>query len=137
MPAPRALPAATGVAEFVAEVLGLYHKNFWLFFWIVAPAVALGWWAIASGSDEAREIALRLLRKGDFSGHLLEYIEMGLVNMAGLFGSWTVFALAFAGICVAVQNWQLESHRLSASASFLCASGSAHSCAYRVCYLSS
>ena len=31
-----------GVHQFVAEVLSIYHKHFWLFFKITAPAVVVG-----------------------------------------------------------------------------------------------
>ena len=51
------------VADFVAEVLRTYHRYFWLFFKITAPAVTISTIAIITGSNEVREIA-RQLRHG-------------------------------------------------------------------------
>ncbi len=90
----------TGVAEFVAEAIAVYHRQFWLFVRLVAPAVAIGWFTVVMGRNESREIARHIPR----GINAFTYVEMALANLAGLFGSWTVFSFSFAGICVAVQK---------------------------------
>ena len=43
-------PESAGVAKFVAEVLRVYHGQFWLFLKLTAPAVVLGYIAVFLGS---------------------------------------------------------------------------------------
>lgn len=93
----------TGVAEFVAEAIGVYHRQFWLFFSLVAPAVAIGWFAVVMGRNESREIAQNI-PSGEAGWHPVELTEVMIANFAGLLGSWTAFSFSFAGICVAVQR---------------------------------
>jgi hypothetical protein len=50
------------VGDFVEEVLRAYHRHFWLFFKITAPAVIIGTIAFITGRDEAREIYRHLPR---------------------------------------------------------------------------
>ncbi len=96
---------------FVAEVLRVYHGQFWLFTKLVFPAVALGCIAIFVGRNESREIARHLPRGIEALSQLTELFEMWLATMAGLFGSWTAFSFSFGAICVAVD--QLALLRLS------------------------
>jgi hypothetical protein len=125
---------ATSVAEFVAEAIGVYHRQFWLFLSLVAPAVAIGWFAVVMGRNESREIARHIPRGIEVVRHPAELTEMAIANLAGLFGSWTAFSFSFAGICVAVRNHGSRAiHR--ASASFQFTGDSALSYAYLRCCL--
>src|SRR5215469_12646572 len=92
-----------GVAEFVAEAIDVYHHQFWLFLRLVAPAVAIGWFAVVIGRNESREIAGHIPR-GIGGVRPVELVEMAIANLAGLFGSWTAFSFSFAAISVAVQK---------------------------------
>src|ERR1700746_2466056 len=77
----------TGVAEFNAEAIGIYHPQFWLFFKLVAQAVAIGWFAIVTGRHESREIGRHIPRGIEGARHPVELIEMTVANFAGSFGS--------------------------------------------------
>lgn len=103
---PGAFPGveATSVAEFVAEAIGVYHRRFWLFLMLVAPAAAIGWFAIVTGRHESTEIARHIPRGIEGNRHFIEIVEIGLANLAGLFGSWIAFSFSFAAISVAVQK---------------------------------
>jgi hypothetical protein len=95
--APQRTPSATGlpsVAQFLTEVLSIFHTNFWLYFRLIAPAVIIGYVAIFMARREVREIARHLT-------HQSEFFEILFVNLAGYFGSWLAFCVSFAGICVA------------------------------------
>ena len=94
----------TSVAAFVAEAIGVYHRQFWLFLSLVAPAVAIGWFAVVVGRNESREIARHIPRGIESVRHPVEFVEMAVANIVGLFGSWIAFSFSFAGICVAVQK---------------------------------
>jgi len=84
------------VREFVTEVLGVYHGEFWLFVKLVAPAVVIGCVSVLTGRQEGREIA-RHLRPTDLLG-------AAFVNLAAYFISWMAFSFSFAAICPVVRQ---------------------------------
>lgn len=93
-----------GVAAFVAEVLRIYHDQFWLFVWLIGPAVVVGWIAVFAGRHEGREIASHLPRGIELFEHKTEILEISFVNLAGWFVSWIAFSLSFGAICSVVRQ---------------------------------
>ena len=94
----------SSVVEFVGEAIGVYHRQFWFFLRLVAPAVAIGWFAVVMGRNESREIARHISPGIEGGTHPVEFVEMVVANIVGLFGSWLTFSFSFAGICVAVEK---------------------------------
>src|SRR5437868_904511 len=92
---PEAEVTRSGVAEFVGVAIGVYHRQFWLFLRLVAPAVAIGWYVIVMGRHESREIARHIPRGIEGISRLVAVLEMGLANLGGLFGSWIAFSFSF------------------------------------------
>ncbi len=92
------------VHEFVAEVLRTYHRHFWLFFKITAPAVVVGTIAITMGRNESREIVRHF--PGGFRSvlHSSAVLWIWLANSAGYFASSMAFASSFGAACVAMRN---------------------------------
>jgi hypothetical protein len=112
-----ASPGDVMVSDFVAEVLQVYHGNFWLFVRLIAPAVVVGYIAVVMGRNEAREIAHHLPRGLRIIEHKTEILEMGFANLGAFLVSWTAFSFSFGAICSAVG--QIESGILpSASGCF-------------------
>jgi len=97
---------ASGVGEFVEEVLRVYRDHLWLFIKLVAPAVVIGYVAIRIGLNEGREIAHQLLRVpiSEILKHRAEFAEIWLANWAGYFVSWMAFSFSFGAICFAVDE---------------------------------
>lgn len=90
------------VGEFVAEVLRFYHRHFWLFVKLIAPAVIVGYVAVVMGRNEGQEIARHLPRGFELLGHQTEILEIWFANFVGFFVSWMVFCFSFGAICSAV-----------------------------------
>lgn len=95
---------SSGLSAFVAEVLRIYHAQFWLFTKLVFPAVALGCIAIMLGRNESREIARNLPHGIEMLSHHTEITEMWIAMITGFFTSWTAFSFSYAAICVAVHQ---------------------------------
>jgi hypothetical protein len=90
------------VGEFVAEVLRTYHRHFWLFFKLIAPAVVVGYVAVIMGRNEGQEIARHLPRGVEILEHKTQVYEIWFANSAGYLVSWMAFCLSFGAICSAV-----------------------------------
>jgi hypothetical protein len=97
-------PDSHVVSEFVAEVLRVYHSQFWLFVKLIASAIVVGYIAVVMGRNEGREIARHLPRGLDILGHQTELIEIWFTNFAGYLVSWIVFSFSFGAICSAVRQ---------------------------------
>src|SRR5262249_11741006 len=93
-----------GVGDFVAEVLRTYHKRFWLYFQITAPAVIITTIAIIISRNEVREISRHLPRGVELLAHQTEILEIGLINYSAWFVSWIVFSFVFGAICIALEE---------------------------------
>src|SRR6266581_1539595 len=104
------------VREFVAEVVHVYHGQFWLFIKLIAPAVVVSYIAVVMARNEVREIERHLPRGVEVLKHETEILEIGLLNLAGYLVSWIGFCLELS------QQFQI--------AFPLCASGWARSCAF-------
>jgi len=89
--------------DFIAEVLRLYHHNFWTFIKFVAPAVLVGTFAVILGRKINLQIAYSVFRRGT-SQYRVEMLEMQSIHLAALFTSWIVFCIAYAAICSAVRQ---------------------------------
>lgn len=98
------LPESRGVAEFVTDVLGIYHSHFWSFIWLTLPAVVVGFIAVYLGRHQALEIQRRLPRGIALRGHEAEILQLGLANYAGYLVSWFAFSFSFGAICSAVSQ---------------------------------
>jgi hypothetical protein len=93
-----------GHSEFITEVLRVYHRQFWFFIKLIAPAVVVGYVAVYLSRQEAREI---LRDRGvELLKHPIEMFEMELLNFAGYFSSWMAFSFSFGAICAGV--YQIE-----------------------------
>ncbi len=103
---PRALAEPGGVAEFVAEVLRVYHGHFWLFVQLTLPAVVVGFIAVYMGHRQVFEIERHLPRGVGLGEHQTELFELALANFAGYLASWVAFSFSFAAISSAV--FQIE-----------------------------
>jgi hypothetical protein len=90
------------VGEFVAEVLRVYHSQFWLFVKLMAPAVVVGYFAISLGRYEARELWRDAHRGVEASPQLGLMLEGSGANLVGWFTSWMAFCVSFGAICPAV-----------------------------------
>ena len=86
------------------EVLGAYRRHFWLFFRITAPAVIVSTAALITARNEAREITRRLPRGWELLAHGTEIFGIFLVNLSGWLVSWIAFSVAFAAICIAMEE---------------------------------
>lgn len=93
-----------GVGDFVAEVLRTYHRHYWLFFTITAPAVIISTIAITTGRNEGREIARHLPRGAEMLTYKTEILEIWLANVSPFLVSWMAFSFAFGAICIAVEE---------------------------------
>jgi hypothetical protein len=87
------------VGDFIAEVLNVFHKNFWLYFRLVVPALIIGYIAIFVAHSESREIARKIAGGVEGIAHNLEFAQIGLLNFAGFSVSWLAFCFSFAAIC--------------------------------------
>jgi hypothetical protein len=96
------LRESESVGEFVWEVFRVYHGHFWLFVSLIAPVVAVGYFAVVMGRNEGGEIARRIPRGFEFLGHETEILEIWFVNFVGFFVSWMAFSFSFGAICSAV-----------------------------------
>lgn len=65
-----------GVAAFVAEVLQIYHDQFWLFVWLIGPAVVVGWISVFAGRHEGRVIVSHFPRGIGLIEHKTEILEI-------------------------------------------------------------
>src|SRR6266571_1939764 len=92
------------VREFVAEVVHVYHGQFWLFIKLIAPAVVVSYIAVVMARNEVREIERHLPRGVEVLKHETEILEIGLLNLAGYLVSWIGFCFSFGAICSAVQR---------------------------------
>jgi hypothetical protein len=92
------------IGTFVAEVLRLYHEQFWLFVKLTAPAVIIGYIAISTGRNEGREIARHLPRGPGIVAYTTEIHRIWLVTFSGYIVSWMAFSISFAAICFAVDR---------------------------------
>jgi hypothetical protein len=92
------------VVKFVAEVLSVYHARFWLFFNITVPAVIISTAALIMRRRLEWEIARQLPRGMRLSGDLTALIEATALSFSVYLISWMVFSLAFATICVALEE---------------------------------
>jgi hypothetical protein len=90
--------------NFVREVVSVYHRHFWFFARLIAPAVIAGYLAVMSGRHESREIARHLPRGIEMLTHKKEIFEMWLANVAGYLVSWLAFCFSFGAICVGVDR---------------------------------
>jgi hypothetical protein len=90
------------VGEFVSDVLGVYHHQFWFFIKLTAPAVAIGYFAIIMGRDEGREIARNLPRGTEILGNTTGMLQILFVTFSGYVVSWMAFSISFAAICSGV-----------------------------------
>jgi len=95
---------SAGVADFVAQVLRVYHVHFWLFVKLTVPAVVAGYFAVTLCRQEGHEIARHLPRGIDVLEHRIEILEIWFVNLAGWLGSWMAFSTSFAAICSVVRR---------------------------------
>jgi hypothetical protein len=93
-----------GVIDFVACVLQTYHKHFWLFFRINAPAVIISTIAVITARNEIREISRPILRDLDLAAHRTEIFEMQLLQYSAWILSWIAFSFVFGATCVAVEE---------------------------------
>ena len=91
-----------GVREFVAQVLRVYRRRFWLFIRLVAPAMLVGYLAMRMGREGGREI-LRHLIQGAVK-YPVAVAEMWLANLTGYYVSWMGFLFSFGATCSAVQQ---------------------------------
>jgi len=97
-------PDSHGVGEFIAEVLHVYHSQFWFFIKLTAPAVVLGYIAVIMGRNEGRDIARHLPQGFEMLGHQTEILKILFANAAGYVVSWTAFSFSFAAICSGVRQ---------------------------------
>jgi len=93
-----------GIGGFVEELLGVYRAHFWLFIKLVVPSVVVGYIAVQTGRNEARDIARHLPRGFSMLGHQTEILEIWLANLAGYLVSWIAFSFSFGAICSAVRQ---------------------------------
>ncbi len=87
---PRFRFRATEVREFIAHVLRVYHRRFWLFIRLVAPAMFVGYLAIRMGTVK----------------YPVAPAEMWLTNLTGYFLSWMASLFSFGATCSAVQQME-------------------------------
>src|SRR5215470_5066695 len=92
------------VGDFIEEVLRAYHRHFWLFFKITAPAVIISTIAIITARNEGREIARHLPRGVELVAHRTEFLEILLANSSAWLVSWVAFSVAFGAICIAMEE---------------------------------
>src|SRR5581483_1991596 len=93
------------IGEFVEDVLRVYRGQFWFFMALVAPAVVVGYIAVAMGRNEAWEIARHLPRGGQaLLSHKTEFAEIWLSNSLGYLVSWMALSFSFGAICFAVDQ---------------------------------
>jgi hypothetical protein len=83
--------------EFIREVVSVYHRHFWFFTRLMAPAVIAGYLAVTLGRHESREIARHLPRGIEMLAHKTEILEMCLANVGGYLVSWLAFLLVVWG----------------------------------------
>lgn len=101
-PEVRRLADSQTVTSFVAAVLSLYHKHFWLFVGIMAPAVLVGYIAVVSSGHAGREIARQLPRGFGFADHFGQILEIWFLNLAGYLTSWMALSFSFGATCTAL-----------------------------------
>ena len=92
------------VGDFIKEALRAYHRHFWLFFKITAPAVIISTIAIITARNEGREIARQLPRGVELLAHRTEFLEILLANSSAWLVSWVAFSVAFGAICIAMEE---------------------------------
>jgi hypothetical protein len=92
---------------FIGEVIRLYHQYLWYFFALLFPAALVGYIAVFSSRQEARELARHAFLKPETVTEAT-VLQVSLINLAGVFVSWMAFAFCFAAICCVVE--QIESH---------------------------
>ncbi len=90
-----------GIAEFLAEVLRVYHDQFWLYVKLTAPSVVVGGIAVFIVGYEVREIAHPLSQGVE---HNAETLEILLVRLAGCLVGWMAVAFSFGAICVTIRQ---------------------------------
>jgi hypothetical protein len=91
------------VGRFFHDVLGIYHRHFWLFMRFLLPATVFGYVAVVATGDKAQEVIQRLHGPGMVQ-HAAELLEPFLIRLVGWMLSWIVYCFAFAGIAIAVRG---------------------------------
>ena len=107
------------VGDFVAEALRTYHRHFWLYFKITAPAVIISTIAVIIGRNEGREIARNLSPGFELLTYRAALLKIWLATYSSYFVSWMAFSFSFGAICIAVEE-TAAGFAPSASHSFLC-----------------
>lgn len=92
------------VGEFLAEVIRVYHRQFWLFVRLAIPAVVIGGAVIILARNEGREIARHLPIGYDPLQYRSTALQIWFMNMAACLTSWMLFSLSFGAICRAVAS---------------------------------
>ena len=85
------LQLPTGVGQFVAKVLKLYHDHFWFFFKLTLPVVAVSWITILATNREVREMSRQLQAAGHLSFALIS--QMLFVRVGGYLAKLAQFLL--------------------------------------------
>jgi hypothetical protein len=89
-------------ADFVAAVLRLCKKHFWLFFQFTLPATMVSALFTLLARDQVRDITRYLPRGAGLAQHQWEILQMGLLTYSSFALSWIVFSFSFAAISVVV-----------------------------------
>lgn len=90
--------------EFLAEALDLYHHQFWFFFKLTIPVVALSWLIFYVTSREIQRMLQDYIGSFGRGDRSAEIFEMYLLRLGQFLFSWIAFACVFAVICSATRE---------------------------------
>ena len=121
-----------GVAEFLKDVLNVYHRHFWAFIQLTVPAVILGYLAVTVARTQVRAIGSHLPHGVDVLSHRFELlVEIPVINGIGYFISWMGFCFSYAAVCSAVN--QIENGLVPSIADCIAAAGKRLTVFFRLC----
>src|SRR5947199_3579981 len=96
------------VGPFLADVVRLYHANFWMFLKLTAPAALAGYFSVMLTRREVRELLLHPAGPVHRLRSAQLFIEIAFISLLGYFASWLACCFSFAAICSAVDHIQSD-----------------------------
>jgi hypothetical protein len=99
-------PTPPSPREFLGRAARLYHRHFWLFVKLTAPAVILGYIAVVSSKQEGREIQRYLSSGPKILSYRIAFVEIWAARFVGYLVSWIVYCFSFGAVCIAVRELQ-------------------------------
>ena len=102
--------AAPSAIAFIKHVADLYHRNIWLFWKILLPAAAFGYFVLFLSLDRYYDIYKRLPHDPDLLYHKAEILEASLFRFGGYAADWVIYCFAFAAISIAVDELEAGKH---------------------------